>query len=101
MPPGRGSDRFAGTLTGERWPAVQADSAATHTAAAAATTLTARMLIRRTTARPGCAGVVRRSRTRPSRSMCRASGHVERDAETGPARLAVVAPDLAAALGLR
>ena len=39
---------------GERWLAVQADSAATQTAAAA-TALTARMLIRRTTARPGCA----------------------------------------------
>ena len=57
MPPGTGSEAPAGTLTGERWPAVQADSAATQMTAAAATTLTARMLIRRTTARPGSAGV--------------------------------------------
>ena len=42
----------AGTLTVERWPTVQADRAARHTAPAAATTLTARMLIRRTAARP-------------------------------------------------
>ena len=39
--------------------AVQANRAATHRPTAAATALTARMLIRRTTARPGCAGVVR------------------------------------------
>jgi hypothetical protein len=50
-------DRRRG-LTGERWLAVQADRAATQTAAAA-TALTARMLIRRTTARPGCVGIVR------------------------------------------
>jgi hypothetical protein len=49
---------FAGTLTVNLWPAVQADSAATQTAAAA-TALTARMLIRRTVIRPGCAGVMR------------------------------------------
>ena len=48
---------FAGTLTGERGLAVQAGRAAAHTTAAAATTLTARMLIRRTIARPGCAVV--------------------------------------------
>jgi hypothetical protein len=48
---------FAGTLAGERWLAVQADRAATQKTAAAATALTARMLIRRTTARPGCAVV--------------------------------------------
>lgn len=63
MPPGRGSEVLAGTLTGgalteERWPAVQADNAATQTAAAA-TAMTARMLIRPTTAHPGCVGVVR------------------------------------------
>ena len=54
MPPGRGSGAPKGTLAGERGLAVQADSAATQTTAAAATTLTARMLIRRTIARPGC-----------------------------------------------
>ncbi len=48
---------FGGTLAGEGWLAVQADSAATPMTAAAATTLTARMLIRRTIARPGCAVV--------------------------------------------
>ena len=47
----------AGTLAEERWLAVQADSAATQTTTAADTTLTARMLIRRTIARPGCAVV--------------------------------------------
>jgi len=57
MPPGSGSETPAGTLAGERWLAVQADSAATQTTAAAATTMTARILIRRTTARPGRAGV--------------------------------------------
>ena len=56
MPPGSGSETPAGTLAGECWLAVQADSAATQTAAAAATTLTARMLIRRAATRPGCAG---------------------------------------------
>lgn len=50
-----GSKTPAGTLAGECWLAVQADSAATHTTAAAATTLTVHMLIRRATARPGCA----------------------------------------------
>ena len=43
---GGGSEMFAGALTGERRPAVQADRAATRTTAAAVTTLTARMLIR-------------------------------------------------------
>jgi|HubBroStandDraft_3_1064219.scaffolds.fasta_scaffold87585_3 hypothetical protein len=54
---GSGSETPAGTLAGECWLAVQADSAATQTAAAAATTLTARMLIRRTALRQGCAAV--------------------------------------------
>src|SRR5450631_3789371 len=55
MLPGSGSETPAGTLAGGRWLAAQPDSAATHTTAAAATTPTARMLIRRTTVRPGCA----------------------------------------------
>src|SRR5450755_1139070 len=55
MPPGGGSETPAGTLAGGRWLAAQPDSAATHATAAAATTPTARMLIRRTTVRPGCA----------------------------------------------
>jgi hypothetical protein len=54
---GSGGETPAGTLAGECWLAVQADSAATQTAAAAATTLTARMLIRRTAPRQGCAAV--------------------------------------------
>jgi hypothetical protein len=54
---GSGGETPAGTLAGECWLAVQADSAATQTAAAAATTLTARMLIRRTALRQGCAAV--------------------------------------------
>jgi hypothetical protein len=50
-PSGSGAETPAGDVAGECWLAVQADSATTQTTAAAATTLTARMLIRRTTAR--------------------------------------------------
>src|SRR5579864_8479268 len=59
MPLGRGADVPAGTLTGECWLVVQADRAATQAIAAAAAAFTARIPIRRTTARPGCAGVMR------------------------------------------
>src|ERR1700689_329422 len=58
MPPGRSNDATVGAVAGERWLAVQADRAATQTAAAA-TALIARMSIRRTVTRPGCADVTR------------------------------------------
>jgi len=48
-----GRETPAGTLAGEPWLAVQADSAAT---AAAATTPTTRMLVRRASLRHGCTG---------------------------------------------